>query len=173
MLLPSLGQAVPLRSLRLCVRINLVKTDVEFSMVAVHSSKTEIMAITLIANLKCDAHDGSVFGQAVEDGREVDIEYRVVLPDGSERWVHSRGRMQPSSTTNPARLLGVSVDVTERKRSWEELQRSYEEVKKLLDLREAARAAKDWDESDRLRDEIDAAGWTVRDSADGQVLKKK
>ncbi len=48
-----------------------------------------------------------------------------------------------------------------------------EEVKKLLDLREAARAAKDWAESDRLRDEIDAAGWTVRDSADGQVLKKK
>ena len=53
--------------------------------------------------------------QAVEDGREVDIEYRIVLPDGDERWIHSRGRMQPASATNPARLLGVSIDVTERK----------------------------------------------------------
>ena len=71
--------------------------------------------------------------RAVEDGREVDIEYRIALPDGGERWVHSRGRMQPPSATNPARLLGASVDVTERKRSEEELQRSYEEVKTLRD----------------------------------------
>ncbi len=66
--------------------------------------------------------------QAVEDGHEVDVEYRIALSDESERWVHSRGRMQPTSATSPARLLGVSVDVTERKRSEEELQRSYEEV---------------------------------------------
>jgi PAS domain S-box-containing protein len=71
--------------------------------------------------------------QAVEDGREVDIEYRIALPDGSEKWIHSRGRMQPLSATNPVRLLGASIDVTERKRSWEELQRSYEEVKDLRD----------------------------------------
>jgi len=69
--------------------------------------------------------------RALEEGREVDIEYRIVLPDGSERWVHSRGRMQSTSATNPAHLLGVSVDVTEHKRSQEELQRSYEEVQKL------------------------------------------
>jgi PAS domain S-box-containing protein len=71
--------------------------------------------------------------QAVEDEREVDIEYRIALPDGSEKWVHSRGRMQPPSATNPVRLLGASVDVTERKRSEEELQGSYEEVKTLRD----------------------------------------
>lgn len=48
-----------------------------------------------------------------------------------------------------------------------------EDIKKLVAAREAARAAKDWAESDRLRDAIDAAGWTVRDTADGAVLKKK
>ena len=69
--------------------------------------------------------------KAVEDEREVDVEYRIVLPDGRERWVHSRGRIQPASATKPARLLGASVDVTERKRSEDELQRSYEEVQKL------------------------------------------
>ncbi len=70
-------------------------------------------------------------GRAVEDGREVDIEYRIVLADGSERWVHSRGRMQPASATNPICLLGATIDVTERKESDEELKSSYEEVQKL------------------------------------------
>ena len=47
------------------------------------------------------------------------------------------------------------------------------EVQALLDARAAARAAKNWAESDRLRDEIAAAGWTVKDSKDGQTVTKK
>ncbi|MBP5285327.1 MAG: cysteine--tRNA ligase [Kiritimatiellae bacterium] len=45
-------------------------------------------------------------------------------------------------------------------------------VRKLLDERAAARKAKNWAESDRLRDEIAAAGWTVKDSRDGQSCTK-
>lgn len=41
------------------------------------------------------------------------------------------------------------------------------EVVSLAQARVAARAAKDYAESDRLRDAITAAGWTVRDTADG------
>ncbi len=40
----------------------------------------------------------------------------------------------------------------------------------LADARVAARAAKDFAESDRLRDEIGAAGWTVRDVPGGYEL---
>ena len=69
--------------------------------------------------------------RAVDDEREIDIEYRIVLPDGLERWVHSRGRMRPASPTHPPQILGVSIDITERKHSEEELQRSYEEVQQL------------------------------------------
>ena len=47
------------------------------------------------------------------------------------------------------------------------------EVQALLDARAAARAAKNWAESDRLRDEIAAAGWAVKDSKDGQTVMKK
>ena len=47
------------------------------------------------------------------------------------------------------------------------------EVQALLDARAAARAAKNWAESDRLRDEIAAAGWAVKDSKDGQSVTKK
>ena len=47
------------------------------------------------------------------------------------------------------------------------------EVKELLDARAEARKSKNWAESDRLRDEIAALGWTVKDSRDGQSLEKK
>jgi cysteinyl-tRNA synthetase len=40
----------------------------------------------------------------------------------------------------------------------------------LLDRRQAARAAKDWAQADRLRDELAALGWTVRDGPDGAEL---
>ena len=47
------------------------------------------------------------------------------------------------------------------------------EVQKLADERATARAAKNWAESDRLRDAIAALGWTVKDSRDGQKLSPK
>jgi cysteinyl-tRNA synthetase len=40
----------------------------------------------------------------------------------------------------------------------------------LLERREAARAAKDYAEADRLRDELAARGWQVRDGAGGATL---
>ena len=40
----------------------------------------------------------------------------------------------------------------------------------LLEQREAARAARDFAAADRLRDELAAQGWQVRDSADGPQL---
>ena len=47
------------------------------------------------------------------------------------------------------------------------------DIQQLLDERAAARAAKNWAESDRLRDEIAAAGWAVKDSRDGQSVSRK
>ena len=47
------------------------------------------------------------------------------------------------------------------------------DVVQLAEQRAAARAAKDFAESDRLRDEIASRGWTVRDGADGWALVEK
>ena len=46
------------------------------------------------------------------------------------------------------------------------------DVQALLDERAAARKAKNWAESDRLRDAIAALGWAVKDSRDGQTVAK-
>jgi cysteinyl-tRNA synthetase len=45
-----------------------------------------------------------------------------------------------------------------------------EAAHELLERRQAARAAKDFAKADRLRDELAALGWEVRDSADGPTL---
>jgi len=45
-----------------------------------------------------------------------------------------------------------------------------DDVQALLDERAAARAAKDFSTSDRVRDELAAKGYTVTDTPDGQVL---
>ena len=44
------------------------------------------------------------------------------------------------------------------------------EALELLAARDAARAARDWGEADRLRDELRARGWEVRDGAAGAEL---
>ncbi len=47
------------------------------------------------------------------------------------------------------------------------------DVQAVLDGRAAARAAKKWAESDRLREAIAAAGWLVKDSKEGQTCMRK
>jgi len=51
-----------------------------------------------------------------------------------------------------------------------EEQEAPSEIVKLAKRRQEARAARDWDEADRLRAEIEAAGWEARDAAEGFQL---
>jgi len=48
-----------------------------------------------------------------------------------------------------------------------------EEIRALADARAAARAAKNWAEADRMRGELQAAGWEMEDRAGGYALKRK
>ena len=47
------------------------------------------------------------------------------------------------------------------------------EILALVELRQQARAARNWAEADRLREELAARGWTVQDTAQGGKLKRK
>jgi len=50
-----------------------------------------------------------------------EVEYRVRRPDGQIRWLISRGQAQYDAAGQPIRLSGVNLDITERKRSVEQL----------------------------------------------------
>ena len=53
-------------------------------------------------------------------GEPVDLEYRVILPGEHDvRWIASRGRPRLDSAGEPERLMGLSVDITERKHAEE------------------------------------------------------
>ena len=62
------------------------------------------------------------------------------------------------------RVLGLDLRAVDRP---EELSA---EVGRLVEARTKARLAKNWAESDRLRDEIQARGYTVKDTRDGMKL---
>jgi cysteinyl-tRNA synthetase len=64
------------------------------------------------------------------------------------------------------RVLGLDLDQVDK---GEELPA---EVQKLVDDRRRARESKDWAESDRLRDAIQALGYIVKDTRDGMKLLK-
>jgi C4-dicarboxylate-specific signal transduction histidine kinase/ABC-type uncharacterized transport system substrate-binding protein len=49
---------------------------------------------------------------AIATGKDLDVEYRVVSADGGIRWITARGRAEED---DPERLIGVALDVTERK----------------------------------------------------------
>ena len=51
-------------------------------------------------------------------------EYRIQSSDGSVRWVASRGRPRSTSGGRPDRLMGVTIDISDRRRAQEELRAS-------------------------------------------------
>ena len=69
--------------------------------------------------------------QAMQSGEDVIIEFRVLRSDGSLRWIASRGRLQPTAAGKPRRMMGVSVDVSERKQTEDTLQRHEQDLSKL------------------------------------------
>jgi formate hydrogenlyase transcriptional activator len=78
--------------------------------------------------------------QAMQSGEELIIEYRVLRADGSVRWIASRGRLRQATAGNPSSMMGVSVDISERKDSEEELKEAYLEIRKLKERLEAESA---------------------------------
>jgi PAS domain S-box-containing protein len=59
---------------------------------------------------------------------EYGVEYRIVRSGGEVRWIESRSFMSYSSDGRPQRVVGVNIDITERKRAEEQLHRLVAEL---------------------------------------------
>jgi PAS domain S-box-containing protein len=68
---------------------------------------------------------------ALENQGDYAGEYRVVLPDNTQRWVTARGRTYPDAKGKPARMLGATIDITARKQAELEVQQQRGELAHL------------------------------------------
>jgi len=59
-------------------------------------------------------------------------EFRLVWPDGTLRWVAAKGEFQYSSRGEPERMLGMAVDITERKQLQTELLESQDRIVSIV-----------------------------------------
>jgi two-component system, OmpR family, sensor histidine kinase VicK len=77
-----------------------------------------------------------VFGlvnDAVASGEELDFEHRIVLRSGELKWLHGRGRIIADETGKPVKLVGIAVDITERKRAEIALRESEAKARAVLE----------------------------------------
>jgi transcriptional regulator with GAF, ATPase, and Fis domain len=85
-----------------------------------------------------------------EKGEVVDIEYRIFIQPNVRKWISSRGRPQFDIHGKPARLLGLSVDISRQKHLESELKQRLAEVESLKQQLE--------NENSYLREDIRGGG---------------
>jgi PAS domain S-box-containing protein len=71
--------------------------------------------------------------QAVRQKADLEIDFRIALPDGSIKHVHSVGHPVVSGDGEVIELVGTHVDVTEQHTAKEALQKAFDEIKKSED----------------------------------------
>lgn len=73
----------------------------------------------------------NVVEQAFRSGGDFKEEYRVVHPDGSEYWICATGKCQFRDSSQPERMMGASLNITEKRRVNDELRAALEEIQNL------------------------------------------
>jgi PAS domain S-box-containing protein len=87
--------------------------------------------------------------RAVREQSDYEVEFRILLPDGTLKSVFTVGHPVFSSSGELVQFVGSSTDITERKRAADDLQNAFEEIRKLKDQL--------YKENIALREEIDSA----------------
>jgi|GEM_PF-2386448 len=79
--------------------------------------------------------------RSLEQDEYYQIEFRIIDPEGQIRWVSRRGQVFRGPAGKPVRMIGVGMDITERKRAevesrrlTRELQRRVAEFETLMDV---------------------------------------
>jgi PAS domain S-box-containing protein len=72
-------------------------------------------------------------GQAVREKTDFEGDYRIVLPNGSIRYLHSVGQPIVGNDGEVIQLVGTHIDVTEQHSAKDALQKAFDEIKKSED----------------------------------------
>lgn len=84
---------------------------------------------------------------AIGSGHDAEFDYRIILPDGTMKYVHSIGHPVKDEVGRVIEFVGTVIDVTEQRKARQELEKAFEEIKGLRDQL--------YKENVALREEID------------------
>ncbi|MEI8133141.1 MAG: PAS domain-containing protein, partial [Leptolinea sp.] len=71
--------------------------------------------------------------QSLRGEKEYNTEFRVVMPDGSIRWLRSFGQVIRNADGKPQRMIGINFDITEQKQAEERLKASEARYRRLFE----------------------------------------
>ncbi|MEA2711371.1 MAG: hypothetical protein QOF78_3972, partial [Phycisphaerales bacterium] len=114
------------------------RLDLDPSLKRLFGLPQEMKSVTLEeAVQRIHPDDRAGFREAVarcsRNGEDIDIEYRVVLPDGSSRWLDDKGKTFSGEDGTPLYMTGACVDITARKAIDQALRRSEFRFRQLAD----------------------------------------
>ena len=79
----------------------------------------------------------AAIGRYQHSRQPFEIEFRIVRPDGEVRWLTSRGQVHFNEQGEPASIIGINFDNTEKRQTAEELRRHREQLEELVAERTA------------------------------------
>ncbi|MCU0582476.1 MAG: sigma 54-interacting transcriptional regulator [Syntrophales bacterium] len=69
--------------------------------------------------------------EKAKSGEHVNVEYRVTVTPGNLMWVNTQGRLLIDASGKSRRLMGISIDITERKAMEAQLREQLGEIERL------------------------------------------
>ncbi|MDN6860458.1 PAS domain-containing protein [Pseudomonas sp. CAN2814] len=76
----------------------------------------------------------AMYDGAAADGKGCECDFRIVQPDGSVRWIASRATVVNDAVGRPLKMVGISMDNTERMATEEQLRNSEERFRAIFEL---------------------------------------
>jgi PAS domain S-box-containing protein len=81
--------------------------------------------------------------RAIRERTDLDAEFRAISDDGVVRWVHAHGRVAYEVDGRPTRILGVNIDISQRKSLEDQLLEADRQADRLRVLQMTMRTVQD------------------------------
>jgi len=122
--------------------------------------QTEMPLTGLVSDINRTIHPddqatiAEALGRAIESRGNLEVEFRVVHPDGTERIVYARGQVLVDAAGRAVRMLGTNADVTDVRSVQRQAVQDTERTAALVDV---ARALGEADDEDAVVAVVDGA----------------
>jgi signal transduction histidine kinase len=109
----------------------------------------------------------AIVQRSISTSEPFSFHYRVPIPDGGVRVIHSRGEVFCNETGTPVRLFGTAQDVTDIKHAEQQIYRSNEQLRALSARLESVREEESTRIARELHDELGSSLTSLRWDLEG------